>query len=158
MLKFTETDITFKEVPGKICRCFSVSNCGLHCKNCHSPELQGDNGEELTPEKLLNFIKQDKRVVDCYVFLGEGNDIEALKRLLIICKNNGLETCIYSGKSNAWQFINDYLHLLDYIKVGPYIEELGGLDNQNTNKKFFNIIWGKDNAELVDETYKFWKK
>ena len=59
MLKFTETDITFKEVPGKICRCFSVSNCGLHCKNCHSPELQGDNGEELTPEKLLNFIKQD---------------------------------------------------------------------------------------------------
>ena len=26
---------------------------------------------------------------------------------------------------------------LDYIKIGPYIKELGGLDNPNTNQKFY---------------------
>lgn len=151
MLKFTETEITFKEVPGKICRCFSVSNCGLHCKNCHSPELQGDNGEELTSEKLLNFIKQDKRVVDCYVFLGEGNDKECLKSLLELCKENNLKTCIYSGKDSF--DLTEFLGVLDYLKLGPYIEELGGLDKPSTNQRFYEI---DPSGNMIDKTNEFY--
>jgi len=153
MLKFTETEITFKEVPGKICRCFSISNCGLHCKNCHSPELQGDNGEELTPEKLLNFIKQDKRVVDCYVFLGEGNDKKCLKSLLELCKENNLRTCIYSGKDNF--DLTEFLGILDYLKLGPYIEELGGLDKPSTNQRFYEI---DSSGNMIDKTDEFYVK
>ena len=41
----------------------------------------------------------------------------------------------------------------DYIKIGSYIKELGGLDNLNTNQRFYHI----ENGQLVDWTYKFWK-
>lgn len=153
MLKFTETDITFKEVPNKICRCFSVSNCGLHCKNCHSPELQGDNGTELTERLLQDFIRKDKRLVECYVFLGEGKDPEYLESLLKICKNEGLETCIYTGQTNP--DLSLYYGVLDYIKTGPYIEELGGLNNPNTNQRFYQI---DEENKLIDRTSEFYNK
>jgi len=156
MIKFTETDITFKEVPGKICRCFSISNCGLHCKNCHSPELQGDNGDELDENLLLDFLNKDKRLVNCYVFLGEGNDKEALRKSLDLCKKEGMETCIYSGKDEF--DLQTFFGVLDYIKLGPYIEELGGLDNPNTNQRLYKLNYINDKIEKIDITNEFLKK
>jgi len=44
--------------------------------------------------------------------------------------------------------------LLDYIKLGPYVEEKGGLDNPNTNQRFYRITAGK----LTDETWMFQRK
>lgn len=159
MIKYTTSEITFREVPGKINRCFSISGCGFHCKNCHSPELQGDNGEDLTTELLKKYIEKDKGIVDCYVFLGEGHDIDSLKTLLCICKESELETCVYSGKTEYEEFIKNFPLLLDYIKLGPYVEELGGLDNPKTNQRFYKIIWKEDNsAELIDITPEFWKR
>jgi anaerobic ribonucleoside-triphosphate reductase activating protein len=45
------------------------------------------------------------------------------------------------------------LELFDYIKLGPYKKELGGLDNPNTNQRFYKI----ENGQLINWTYKFWK-
>jgi anaerobic ribonucleoside-triphosphate reductase activating protein len=57
----------------------------------------------------------------------------------------------YWGGTNVPEEIE--LELFDFIKLGPYIKEKGGLDNPNTNQRFYHIRDGV----LVDWTYKFWK-
>ena len=63
------------------------------------------------------------------------------------------KTAWYSGK----QHIPDELNIsdFDYIKVGPYIEEFGGLDNPNTNQRMYEVC--KLPESLIDITNKFWK-
>jgi anaerobic ribonucleoside-triphosphate reductase activating protein len=46
------------------------------------------------------------------------------------------------------------LDYFDYIKVGPYKKDLGGLRNPNTNQKLYK----KDkNGRWENITYRFWK-
>jgi anaerobic ribonucleoside-triphosphate reductase activating protein len=66
----------------------------------------------------------------------------------------------YSGNKEISPLIKT--DWFDYIKVGPYIKELGGLDNPNTNQKFYakgKYLHKMDaNSEMFyDVTYKFWK-
>lgn len=135
-MKYIDTQITFREVPDMVCRCFSISNCGGKCKNCHSPELKKDIGTELTDEILLSYLTNDKGTVDCFVFLGDGGDNIRMRDILELCKEYGYKTCIYLGRNTI---SITYLRYLDYVKLGPYIEELGGLDNPNTNQIMFEI-------------------
>lgn len=39
MLKFTDTQVTFSEIPDQISLCINLSNCPYHCPACHSKEL-----------------------------------------------------------------------------------------------------------------------
>jgi len=41
----------------------------------------------------------------------------------------------YSGKENLSSEID--LNYFDYIKIGPYKEELGGLDKPTTNQRLY---------------------
>jgi len=41
----------------------------------------------------------------------------------------------------------------DYIKIGPYIEEKGPLNNPNTNQRLYEKV-GNNHKDI---TYKFWK-
>ena len=159
MIKYVSTQITFSEVPGKITRCFSISTCGLRCKGCHSPELQEDCGDELTLDILKEFIKQDKGKIDCYCFLGIGTsqDKGHLKELLKECNKHKILTCLYTGHPG----IDADILLsckVDYFKLGPYIEEKGGLDNPNTNQRFYKVTYNKHNYKLQDITHMFHTK
>lgn len=137
MLKYTNTQITFREVPNLVTRCFSISNCGGHCTNCHSPELQGDNGEELTKEVLINYFEKDKDTADCYVFLGDGNDPKSMVELLKTCKEHKMKTCLYLGH---WYIsYPNYLDYLDYLKLGNYDNNLGNLECNTTNQRMYTI-------------------
>ena len=54
------------------------------------------------------------------------------------------------------------LEFFDYVKSGPYIKELGGLDNPNTNQRMYQYSpYFSDCTKLGigwrDITYKFWK-
>jgi anaerobic ribonucleoside-triphosphate reductase activating protein len=49
------------------------------------------------------------------------------------------------------------LKFFDYVKSGPYIKELGGLDCPSTNQKFYEIIHLENKTEWLNLTYKFWK-
>ena len=49
------------------------------------------------------------------------------------------------------------LPYFEYIKLGPYKQECGGLDNPNTNQKLFGIVNVDGFYRMVDITYKFWK-
>lgn len=64
---------------------------------------------------------------------------------------NPIKVAWYSGRQELSKEID--LKNFDFIKLGPYQEENGPLDNPNTNQKFFKV---KD-GNLTDITYKFWK-
>lgn len=135
-MKYVNTQITFREVPNLVTRCFSISNCGGNCPFCHSPELRGDVGDELTNEILLSYFRQDRGTVDCYVFLGDGQEPQRMLAILRLCKEKDYKTCLYIGKNTTdWK----YLRYLDYLKLGSYINDLGSLECKTTNQRMFKI-------------------
>lgn len=80
---------------------------------------------------------------------------EWLKR---IKEEYDLKTCVYSGTDDIDTFDN-CLDYLDYLKIGPYKKELGGLDNPNTNQKFYVVVKDEDTEiNLFDITLAFIKK
>lgn len=47
--------------------------------------------------------------------------------------------------------------LFDYIKMGPYIEEKGPLNNPNTNQRMYETFHSSQETRTRDITHKFWK-
>ena len=88
--------------------------------------------------------------------MGGDNDPNQVKELAQSIKENyDLKVCWYSGKSLLTNF--DYTPF-DFVKTGPYIEEYGGLDNPNTNQRFYKVINKYDKflySTFEDITYKF---
>jgi anaerobic ribonucleoside-triphosphate reductase activating protein len=148
-MKYTDTQIGFQEFPNEISLLINISNCPFHCPGCHSPELWEDIGNILNVGTLKSLIKSNKGI-SCVGFMG-GVPEEVNAFIKVIKKNYDLKVGWYWGDTNIPEEID--LELFDYIKLGPYIKELGGLNNPNTNQRFYHI---KDGI-LVDWTYKFWK-
>lgn len=124
-----------QEVPGEISLALSISGCPLRCKGCHSQETyKKDFGKELTEQELDRLLKKHKHI-SCVLFYGGEWEIDTLTNYLIKIKNKGLKTALYSGFELDF-FSNEFLKHLDFIKVGSYIEELGGLGSENTNQRF----------------------
>ena len=65
-----------------------------------------------------------------------------------------VKTCLYSG-SDALNELSELLAELDYIKIGRYQKEFGGLNSKTTNQRMYEI---KDGKISDDITYKFWRK
>ena len=66
--------------------------------------------------------------------------------------NTDIKTGWYSGKSELPA--NCFIQNFNYIKLGPYIERLGGLDSPSTNQRFYRI----ENEKMIDMTSVFRKK
>lgn len=146
MIKYVDTLVTFSEIPDEITLCINISNCPCYCKNCHSSYLAEDIGEELNSHSLKNLINNNKGIT-CVSFMGgdsNPSDIDALAQWIKI--NYPLKVAWYSGKQELSKDIN--LSNFNYIKLGPYIEELGPLNSKTTNQRFYKID---------DITYKFLK-
>lgn len=188
MLKYVDTKVCFAEVPDEISLCINLSNCPCHCKSCHSSYLAEDIGRVVTYSRLLKLIEENKgvtticfmggdndpKLVNYYakviketytqqviasykvletiklpkgVTIDPGNDIVLTEPI-----HNPVKVAWYSGRQELSKEID--LNNFDFIKLGPYKEEYGPLNNPNTNQKFFKV----EDGELVDITYKFWKK
>lgn len=160
MIKYVDTMVTFREIPDEISLCISISGCPGHCKNCHSPYLAQDIGEILNKESLLSLIKQNTGIT-CVVFMGGDQAPNSISWLAKCVKEEFPELKIgwYSGKETLSDDID--LKYFDYIKLGPYKEELGGLDNPTTNQRLYayNELFSDITIEKSwrDITSKFWK-
>lgn len=158
MLKYVNTEITFSEVPDEITLCINISNCHCHCRGCHSPYLAEDIGEELNSHSLQELIKANEGIT-CICFMGGDSnpqDIDSLAQWLKIYFP--YKVAWYSGRQELSK--NIYLGWFDYIKLGPYIEELGPLNSKTTNQKFYQVcnmasMDEEPRYELIDITYKF---
>lgn len=153
MLKYTDTQVVFLEVPDEITLAINISNCCNHCVGCHSPYLKEDVGEELTHDVLRNLI-ESQRGITCVCFMGEGNDKDALLSLALFIQREWptLMVALYSGREEVEDEYNQYFN---YIKVGPYKAEFGPLNKETTNQRLYKIM--ADGTRL-DITERFWKK
>ena len=151
MLKFVDTLVSFQEVPDEITLCINISNCPCHCEGCHSPYLAEDIGTELTWDELEKLIKNNIGI-SCVCFMGGDSCpdyIEQLASFITYQSWYPLKVAWYSGKSSIPNDLD--ISLFNYIKVGPYIPKLGGLDSETTNQ----IMYKVEDEELIDITYRF---
>lgn len=145
-MKFSYPQIYLQEIPGEISLGISISGCNINCKGCHSKETWDKNfGEELTIDKIDSLLKKNKYVT-CFLFYGGEWDKDLLMFLNYI-KSKGLKTALYSGVKELDFNLIEYL---DYYKIGPYIEELGGLSSVNTNQRLYKI-----DSDVTDITKSF---
>ena len=159
MIKYTTSQVVFEEIPDEITLAVNISNCTHNCVGCHSPELRKDIGS-LRNFKAVDELLAKNSGVTCFLLLGEGNDAESLKELISYIKEKypELKVGLYSGREKVNE--NFYWDKLDYLKIGPYIKELGPLNSPTTNQ----ILWKHDRAIVnpnfswINITDKFWKK
>ena len=92
--------------------------------------------------------------------MGGDADLEELYTLFEFCPLlfKDLKIAWYTGR----EYIPDDVPEIDYIKTGPYKSEFGGLDNPNTNQRFYtrgkNMKKMDANSHMwYDTTDKFWK-
>lgn len=152
MLKYVDTKVVFQEVPDEVTLAINISNCPCHCEGCHSSYLAEDIGRILTIGPLFNLI-EDNKGISCVSFMGGDSEPEKVNGLAWAIKRKypNLKVAWYSGRQELSTNVN--LGNFDYIKLGPYKEELGPLNSRTTNQRMYMVCSG----ELEDITSKFWK-
>ena len=157
MLKYVDTMVTFSEIPDEITFCLDISNCPCKCQKCHSSYLAEDIGTPLTPEELCSLVEKNKGV-SCICIMGGDAEPNEVNNLAWYIKSiyTDLKVAWYSGRQELSKDIN--VSNFDYIKLGPYIEEKGPLNNPNTNQILYKINHTETSDVLENITYKFWNK
>ena len=165
MIKYVPqmTSVVMEEIPDRVTLAVEISHCRGNCPGCHSPFLKEDIGEVLT-EEIIDALVRNNFGVDCFLFLGEGRDPEALCALAAHVRTLGLIPAVYSGRRE----VDDLLwESFDYVKVGPYVEELGPLNKPTTNQRLYRALGPEEEAPTVsvhagrrfaDITARFWHK
>ena len=167
------TDITFNELPDKMAYAIELGACKQHCVGCHSPELQKED-VPLTP--LLDILEAAQDAIDAganaIVVMGGTNNKHITDESLIALLHDLsfiAPTGLYSGSDDEDQ---DKMIAMEghctWLKTGPYVATLGGLESTRTNQRFYYISQSycldkNDNVvsvhpRFLDETHKFWKK
>ena len=154
MLRFVNYDIVFQEIPGEVTLAINISNCPNRCKGCHSPYLMENKGEVLDENLLTGLLEKYGNAITCVCFMGGDSapqEVEKLSDFLRKKTDYQIKTGWYSGKSTLPK--NCSLAHFNYIKLGPYIELLGGLSSASTNQRFYRI----ENKNMIDMTSCFYK-
>ena len=189
MLKVASFDIVFQEIPGEVTLALNLSGCPCHCPGCHSPHLWEDIGEELNAELLSGLLARYGSMITCVAFMGGDQDPAEVAQWAEYIKSHScnlspfpsgegrgeasIRTAWYSGRphlpeclsaqrsvSAAVCTLSDVIGPFDYIKLGPYIESLGGLKSEKTNQRLYKRVGqGTPDSpyEWQDITSLFWK-
>ena len=153
MLKYMNTEVVMAEVPDEISLAINLSNCPHHCEGCHSPWLWEDEGTLLDKGEFLSLLKKNDGIT-CVLFMGGDNDLSSLQYLAYLAKLEGLKVAWYSGLER-FPFDDEAYEYFNYVKLGPYIKERGGLDNPNTNQMFLSVHRLNGKWVIKDETKRF---
>lgn len=94
----------------------------------------------MTEEMLTSLIDRYASAITCFCFMGGDADPMEIQRLsrFIRDKYPHLKTAWYSGKEALPDGFD--ISCMNYIKIGPYIEKLGGLKSKTTNQVLFRIL------------------
>ena len=157
MLKVASFDIVFQEIPGEVTLALNLSNCPCHCPGCHSPHLAEDIGEPLNEELLAGLIDRYKGLITCVAFMGGDAEPDVVARWAEWIKAFSLQQSAFSLRTAWYSGRNSFPKNprgLDFLKLGPYVEELGGLKSEKTNQRLYKRV----GEEWQDITSVFWKK
>lgn len=157
LLKYANYSIVFQEVPNEISLAINITECPHHCDGCHSDYLSKSIGNYVDDD-LPDIIEKYNGMITCVCFMGGDQHIDNLNDWLEKIKHQyHLKTCVYSGCDDINVF-KDSMIYLDYLKIGRYNKEKGGLDSENTNQKFYEIKRNGKNIEITEKNYLFHKK
>lgn len=152
MIKYVPelTSVVIEEIPDFLTLAVEVSRCKGRCEGCHSPFLRDDVGEELT-EGVIDKLFEDNFGINCFLFLGEGDDPAALLRLADYIRSaHAVKVALYSGREDVEP---EFWEAFDFIKTGPYIASLGPLNKPGTNQRLYSVVHkGAGQIEKTDIT------
>ena len=150
MLKYCTYDVVFQEIPDEVSLAISLTNCPNHCPGCHSPQLWRDEGHVLDREALKEILARYKGYVTCCCLMGGDNDPDAVvETARAIHQLSSFKVAWYSGRD----FFPNEPQLFQYVKLGPYRSDLGGLKSPHTNQRMYRNVDG----QFVDITPTFWR-
>lgn len=140
-MRYSYPQEVLQEVPGEISLALSISGCPLRCLGCHSQETQDPFFGEILDKKEFKRLLQKHYHISCVLFYGGDWDLLALIPLIKIAKQSQVKVALYSG-FGLTSISFRILDLLDYLKIGPYIAELGGIEMKTSNQKMYSINKG----------------
>lgn len=136
-MNYKSLQITFQEVPDEISLCFLITGCPLRCRGCHSSDAwASDGGRVLTRDHFEELLEKYGDAITCVCFLGGEWEEENLRQLCRTAQRRNFKTCLYTGLEDVGEGVKEFL---DFLKVGPYVPELGGLASRGTNQKFIDL-------------------
>lgn len=149
-LKYIGYSIVFQEVPNEITLAINISGCPYRCKGCHSKYLWEYEGNYISND-IDGLIDKYDGMITCVCFMGGDQNIIELNQLITKVHDRGYKCCLYTGKN---VFPTNLTNLIDYIKIGRYIEELGGLNYPSTNQS----MWKRTENGFINITELFQQK
>jgi len=154
MLKYTDYDVVFAEVPDEVSLAISLSLCPNRCEGCHSPHLREDIGMELTLERLTDLVQRYQSGITCLCLMGGDADTQGLELLVREIRPlfPSLRFAWYSGRPQLPADMD--ITVWDYVKVGPYMPLYGPLNKKTTNQRLYRV---HPDATLEDITQRFWR-
>lgn len=152
MLRYTDYDIVFQEIPDETTLAVNLSGCPNGCPGCHSPYLQEEAGAELTEAAVDAMMARYGAGVTCFCLMGGDGDPTAVARLAGYVRRRypALRTGWYSGRPELPEGFPP--GVLDYLKLGPYVAALGGLRSPTTNQRLW---WIAPDGSRTDLTGRF---
>ena len=150
-LKYLGYSIVFQEIPDEVTLAINISGCPHKCEGCHSKYLWEYEGNYISDD-LEQLIKQYEGLVTCVCFMGGDQNVPELTNLSLVVRRHNLRVALYSGLDDDGVSLVPLYKRFDYIKIGHYNQDLGGLDKRTTNQRMYQNI----NGAWEDITYKFW--
>ena len=156
MLRYTDYDIVFREIPDETTLAVNLAGCPNRCPGCHSPQLQEPIGEPLTEEVVERLLARYGAAVTCFCLMGGDAEPHEAARLALFARRlrPALRTGWYSGRAALPEGF-DPTGVFDYVKLGPYIAARGPLDDPATNQRLWRI---RPDGRREDLTPRFWRK
>lgn len=150
-MKYVDVKEVFAEIPDEITLALSISGCPVRCPGCHSKYLWADTGEELTTESLSTIVEGHFGIT-CLAFMGGDQDAAYVNQLArwMRLHHEDIRIAWYSGREEIAEGVET--ENFDYIKLGPYLEDRGGLNQRTTNQRLYRITDGR----MEDITERFW--
>ena len=98
--------------------------------------LWEDIGEELTFDELDRIVSIYEGEITCVCLMGGDNDLAAIEAMARhIKERHRLKVGWYSGR----EIFPSEIRYFDYIKLGPYDKNKGGLKSKTTNQRFYRV-------------------
>lgn len=142
-LRYVAERVVWQEVPGEVSLAYTIAGCPLRCPGCHSSDSwHPDQGKVLTPHYFDRRLETYRGLITCVVFLGGEWYPRALINRLAQARKAGLATCLYTGLEDEDVPTSLRPHLT-YLKTGPWVAALGGLDDPRTNQRFVHLKSGR---------------
>jgi pyruvate formate lyase activating enzyme len=108
------------DYPGRPCAVVFMSGCPFRCPFCQNPELIEitEVCKSIEPERVLELIKENRRIVDAIVFTG-GEPLQQVKGLARMLQLAKREKFLTKVDTNGFypEKLREVIDLLDYVAI-----------------------------------------